>query len=59
MSVQSTIKLTRREAEYQLSDKRYRKEQERIRKLTIVKLTNEELAQELEDEFHNFLIKDN
>lgn len=59
MSVQTTQIITREEAERRLIYKRTEEERERLRKSVIGSMTNEEIEDELESTFDNYIIKEN
>jgi len=57
MSIQSTIILNRKEAEERLIKKRAQEEIDRKRKSDVYNLTNEEIENELDEQFYNYIIE--
>ena len=56
MGIQSTIVLTRQDAEERLTLKLLKREEKKMGAFVSIK-TNEEIENELDEDFHNFLIK--
>lgn len=56
MSIQSTIELTRREAEEQLVQKLLNEKYKRLAWVEAVSLSNKDLEDALDETFHNYII---